>query len=50
MLLATILKIIQSYHKFEGLRNTILEQYENSKSPKQRDKGKSFWVNSMPKM
>ena len=29
-------------HKFEGLRNTILEQYENSKSPKQRDKAKAF--------
>ena len=29
-------------HKFEGLRNTILEQYENSKSPRQRDKAKAF--------
>lgn len=29
-------------HKFEGLRNTIIEQYENSKSPKQRDKAKAF--------
>lgn len=29
-------------HKFEGLRNMIVEQYENSKSPKQRDKAKAF--------
>ena len=29
-------------HKFEGLRNTIIDQYENSKSPKQREKAKAF--------
>lgn len=29
-------------HKFEGLRNTIIDQYETSKSPKQRDKAKAF--------
>ncbi len=29
-------------HKFEGLRRTIIEQYENSKSPKQRDKAKAY--------
>lgn len=29
-------------HKFEGLRRTIIDQYENSKSPKQRDKAKAF--------
>lgn len=29
-------------HKFEGLRKTIIEQYENSKSPKQREKAKAF--------
>lgn len=29
-------------HKFEGLRNIIIEQYENSKSPKQRDKAKAY--------
>ncbi|SMO47375.1 excinuclease ABC subunit UvrA [Gracilimonas mengyeensis] len=29
-------------HKFEGLRNTIIDQYHNSKSNKQRDKAKAF--------
>lgn len=29
-------------HKFEGLRKMIIEQYENSKSPKQRDKAKAY--------
>ncbi len=29
-------------HKFEGLRRTIIDQYESSKSPKQRDKAKAF--------
>ncbi|RNC84725.1 MAG: excinuclease ABC subunit UvrA [Balneola sp.] len=29
-------------HKFEGLRRIIIEQYENSKSPKQREKAKAF--------
>lgn len=29
-------------HKFEGLRKTIIEQYESSKSPKQREKAKAF--------
>lgn len=29
-------------HKFEGLRNTIVDQYHNSKSNKQRDKAKAF--------
>ena len=29
-------------HKFDGLRKTIIEQYENSKSPKQREKAKAF--------
>lgn len=29
-------------HKFEGLRNTITDQYHNSKSNKQRDKAKAF--------
>lgn len=29
-------------HKYEGLRSTIIEQYENSKSPKQREKAKAF--------
>ncbi len=29
-------------HKFEGLRQIIIEQYENSKSPKQREKAKAF--------
>lgn len=29
-------------HKFEGLRRTIIEQYEGSKSPKQREKAKAF--------
>lgn len=29
-------------HKYEGLRKTIIEQYESSKSPKQRDKAKAF--------
>jgi len=29
-------------HKFEGLRQLILEQYENSKSPKQREKAKAY--------
>jgi excinuclease ABC subunit A len=29
-------------HKYEGLRRTIIDQYENSKSPKQRDKAKAF--------
>lgn len=29
-------------HKFEGLRSMIVEQYENSKSPKQRDKAKAY--------
>ncbi|MEX2364211.1 MAG: excinuclease ABC subunit UvrA, partial [Balneolaceae bacterium] len=29
-------------HKYEGLRNTIIDQYQNSKSPKQRDKAKAF--------
>jgi len=29
-------------HKFEGLRNTIKDQYQNSKSNKQRDKAKAF--------
>ena len=36
-------------HKFEGLRNTILEQYENSKSPKQRDKAKLMSKVTCPK-
>lgn len=29
-------------HKYEGLRRTIIDQYENSKSPKQRDKAKAY--------
>lgn len=29
-------------HKFEGLRKMIIDQYENSKSPKQRDKAKAY--------
>jgi excinuclease ABC subunit A len=29
-------------HKYEGLRNTIIDQYHNSKSNKQRDKAKAF--------
>tara|TARA_R110002124_G_scaffold205710_3_gene372251 strand:- start:11723 stop:14161 length:2439 start_codon:yes stop_codon:yes gene_type:complete len=29
-------------HKFEGLRRMIIDQYENSKSPKQRDKAKAY--------
>ncbi len=29
-------------HKYEGLRRTVIDQYENSKSPKQRDKAKAF--------
>lgn len=29
-------------HKFEGLRQLILDQYENSKSPKQREKAKAY--------
>jgi excinuclease ABC subunit A len=29
-------------HKFEGLRNTIIDQYNHSKSNKQRDKAKAF--------
>ncbi len=29
-------------HKFEGLRHMIIEQYENSKSPKQREKAKAY--------
>ncbi|MEO1020915.1 MAG: excinuclease ABC subunit UvrA [Bacteroidota bacterium] len=29
-------------HKYEGLRNTIIDQYENSKSPKQREKAKAY--------
>ncbi|MFN1834629.1 excinuclease ABC subunit UvrA [Balneola sp. MJW-20] len=29
-------------HKFEGLRHTIIDQYETSKSNKQRDKAKAF--------
>jgi excinuclease ABC subunit A len=29
-------------HKFEGLRDTIIDQYHNSKSNKQRDKAKAF--------
>lgn len=29
-------------HKFSGLRNQIIEQYEGSKSGKQRDKAKAF--------
>ncbi len=29
-------------HKYEGLRRTVIDQYENSKSPKQRDKAKAY--------
>ncbi|MEX0719456.1 MAG: excinuclease ABC subunit UvrA [Balneolaceae bacterium] len=29
-------------HKYEGLRNTIIDQYQNSKSAKQREKAKAF--------
>jgi excinuclease ABC subunit A len=29
-------------HKFEGLRKMIVDQYENSKSPKQREKAKAY--------
>ena len=29
-------------HSYKGLRNTIIEQYEQSKSPKQREKAKAF--------
>lgn len=29
-------------HKYEGLRKMIIDQYENSKSPKQRDKAKAY--------
>lgn len=29
-------------HKYEGLRRTIIDQYENSKSPKQREKAKAY--------
>jgi excinuclease ABC subunit A len=29
-------------HSYKGLRGTIIEQYEQSKSPKQRDKAKAF--------
>ncbi|MEP1151754.1 MAG: excinuclease ABC subunit UvrA [Balneola sp.] len=29
-------------HKYEGLRKMIIDQYESSKSPKQRDKAKAY--------
>ena len=29
-------------HSYKGLRDTIIEQYEQSKSPKQREKAKAF--------
>lgn len=29
-------------HKYDGLRKTIIDQFENSKSPKQRDKAKAY--------
>ncbi len=29
-------------HKYEGLRKTIIDQFENSKSPKQREKAKAY--------
>ena len=29
-------------HAYEGLRRTIIEQYKNSKSPKQRERAKAF--------
>ncbi|MBO6537513.1 MAG: excinuclease ABC subunit UvrA [Balneolaceae bacterium] len=29
-------------HKYDGLRKTIIDQYENSKSPKQREKAKAY--------
>lgn len=29
-------------HKYDGLRKTIIDQFENSKSPKQREKAKAY--------